>query len=112
MRKIKTPSPTDLFEEALHLPAPAAARRYAQLIGLDDIKDRLAKEAELILQPAQLEQWSIRHYGDLLPAVRRMEARPPLFVFERDVRSGKNTLPEPLAISIAPHPRISVKTRK
>ena len=105
-------STTDLFEEDLDMPDPDADRRYAQLIGLDDIKDRLAKEAELILQPAKLEQWSTRHHGDVLPAVRRMEARPPLFVFEGDVGSGKTTLAETFASSIARNHGISVKVRR
>ena len=43
-------NPSDLFEEDLDLPDPDADRRYRQLMGLDNTKTRLAKEAELILQ--------------------------------------------------------------
>jgi AAA+ superfamily predicted ATPase len=105
-------SPTDLFEEDLDLPDPDADRRYHQLIGLDAIKERLAKEAELILQPALIEKWSTDNHGTVLAAVRRMEDRAPLFVFEGDVGSGKTTLAETFASDIARRHRISVKVHR
>lgn len=41
-----------LFDDVLELPDPSAARRYAALVGLDEVKDRLAKEARLVLHPS------------------------------------------------------------
>jgi len=105
-------NPTDLFEEDLDLPDPDADRRYHQLMGLDEIKDRLTKEAELILQPAKIEQWSEQYHGTVLQAVRRMEDRPPLFVFEGDVGSGKTTLAETFASNIARRHGVSVKVHR
>lgn len=103
---------TDLFEEDLDMPDPNADLRYAQLVGLDHVKERLAKEAELILRPAMIEQWSTEHHGGVLAAVRRMESRPPLFVFEGDVGSGKTTLAETFPSGIARRHGISVKVRR
>ncbi len=105
-------NPADLFEEDLDLPDPDADRRYHQLMGLDDIKTQLAKEAELILQPVLIEQWSKDHHGTVLAAVRRMEDRAPLFVFEGDVGSGKTTLAETFASDIGRRHRISVKVHR
>jgi AAA+ superfamily predicted ATPase len=105
-------NPIDLFEEDLDLPDPDADRRNAQLIGLGEIKERLAKEAELILHSAKIEQWSEQHHGTVLAAVRRMEDRPPLFVFEGDVGSGKTTLAETFASDVARRHRISVKVHR
>ena len=105
-------NPADLFEEDLDLPDPDADRRYHQLVGLDDTKTRLAKEGELILQPALIEQWSKGHHGSVLAAVRRMEDRAPLFVFEGDVGSGKTTLAETFASDIARQHRVSVKVHR
>lgn len=105
-------NPIDLFEEDLDLPDPDADLRYAQLVGLDHIKDRLIKEAELILQPARIEDWSRRHHGTVFNAVRRMAERPPLFVFAGDVGSGKTTLAETFASTISRRHSIAIKVRR
>lgn len=105
-------NPADLFEEDLDLPDPDADRRYHQLMGLDETKAVLAKEAELILLPGLIEQWSKDHHGTVLTAVRRMEDRAPLFVFEGDVGSGKTTLAETFAGDIARRHSVSVKVHR
>lgn len=103
---------TDLFEEDVDLPDPAAQRRYHQLVGLDDIKDRLLKEAELILQPHLLEDWSVRTHGSKLPAVDRLTQRPPLLIFAGDVGTGKTTLAETFADAIARQHSIDVRVKR
>jgi hypothetical protein len=67
---------SDLFEEDLDLPDPLTQQRYAGLLGLDHVKTRLAKEAELILAPGLLADWSRRCHGRVLPAVARLAHRP------------------------------------
>jgi hypothetical protein len=47
-----------IFEEVREYPEPAAARRFASLVGLDDVKERLLKEARLLLDPESLAAWS------------------------------------------------------
>lgn len=102
----------DLFEEDLDLPDPTAQHRYAALVGLDHIKDRLMKEAELILQPKLLEDWSIQTHGTVLPALRWVAARPPLLIFAGDVGTGKTTLAETFADAIARRHGIDVRVKR
>jgi len=102
----------DLFEEDLDLPDPSAQRRYAGLVGVDHIKARLAKEAELILRPDLLEQWSMRVHDTVLPAVNRLADRPPLIIFAGDVGTGKTTLAETFADAIARRHRIDVRVKR
>lgn len=102
----------DLFEEDLDLPDPVAQQRYAALIGLDQIKTRLAKEAELILRPKLLEDWSLRTHGTVLPAIHLVAGRPPLIIFAGDVGTGKTTLAETFADAIARRHSIDVRVKR
>ncbi|MFC5828779.1 AAA family ATPase [Nonomuraea insulae] len=102
----------ELFEDDLDLPDPSAQQRYARLIGLDPIKARLAKEAELILQPHLLQEWSLRTHKTVLPAIDRLAHRPPLIIFAGDVGTGKTTLAETFADAVARRHRINVRVKR
>jgi AAA+ superfamily predicted ATPase len=104
---------TDLFEEVLELPDPGAQRRYARLVGLDAVNDRLGKEAALLLHPKLLRDWSERHHqGKVIPVVAQFEERPPLIVFAGDVGTGKTTLAESFGDPIARTHRIAVRVMR
>jgi SpoVK/Ycf46/Vps4 family AAA+-type ATPase len=93
---------TDVFEPAQKFPKPAAGERYAGLVGLDDIKARLLKEARLLLNPELLERWSKKHHGGaVLPVVQSFRERLPLFVFAGDVGTGKTVLAETFGHELA-----------
>ena len=82
---------TDLFEDIVTLPDPRGLDQFNRLVGLDEYKSRLVKEALLGLDPGQLNAWSAKHYGGKLAALESFSARPPLFVLAGDVGTGKTT---------------------
>jgi AAA+ superfamily predicted ATPase len=90
-----------LFDAVVPMPDPAAQRRYAELVGLDEIKRELDLRAKLLLNPGRLLEWSRRHYRAVLPIVDRLRGRPPLFVFGGDIGTGKTTLAETFADPLA-----------
>jgi SpoVK/Ycf46/Vps4 family AAA+-type ATPase len=94
----KTP---ELFDSVIELPDRSAQRRYAALVGLDDIKARLAKEARLLLDPDSLERWSQTKHGGRIAACDAFVDRPPMFLFAGDVGTGKTALAETFGDEVA-----------
>jgi AAA+ superfamily predicted ATPase len=91
----------DLFEEVIVLPDPVQLRRYEGLVGLDPLKQRVEKEAEMLLRPERLEEWSRKQHGEVIAAVQRFKRRPPLIIFAGDVGCGKTTLAESFGDAVA-----------
>jgi hypothetical protein len=93
-----------IYETVLTFPDPDAQKRYAELVGLDATKERLEKESEVLLRPDLLEAWSKEHHGGRIGALDDLLTRPPLFIFEGDVGTGKTELSmsfgDPLARAI------------
>ena len=81
-----------LFENTVVFPDPGALERYQSLFGLDPVKERLEKEAEILLRPELLEKWSKDMHGSKLAALDSLLRRPPLFIFAGDVGTGKTAL--------------------
>lgn len=95
-----------LFETVRTFPEPDALQRYNNLVGLDEIKDRLEKESESMLRPDLLEEWSIKLHGSCLLALNLLKQRPPLFIFAGDVGTGKTEL----AMTFGDHVARSMKS--
>ncbi len=83
---------SDQFEDVVSFPSPEGRHLYHSLVGLDEFKARLEKEAEVLLRPDLLETWSKNHHKERLPALDLLEKRPHLFVFAGDVGTGKTAL--------------------
>ena len=90
-----------IFEEVREFPDPSAARRFASLVGLDEMKDRLLKEARLLLDPDSLLAWSTKHHHQRIRLVEFFRDRPPLFIFAGDVGTGKTALAETFGDAVA-----------
>jgi AAA+ superfamily predicted ATPase len=84
----------NLFLPVVELPEPVRADRYCRLVGLDDVKERLRREAHLLADPSRLGAWAKEHHGGNIAALALFADRPPLFVFAGDVGSGKTALAE------------------
>lgn len=91
----------DLFHPVVELPEPVRADRYRRLVGLDATKDRLRREARLLVDPSRLEQWAKQYHQPDLPALDLVADRAPLFVFAGDVGVGKTALAESFGCDLA-----------
>lgn len=98
----------ELFDRIIEMPDPDSAARFENLVGLDHLKTRILKEANLLLVPELLEQWSKEKHGVVLPCVEQFYQRPPLMVFSGDVGTGKTTLADSLGDPIARKENIGV----
>jgi SpoVK/Ycf46/Vps4 family AAA+-type ATPase len=90
-----------IFEEVNEFPDPDAKRRFAALVGLDEVKDRLLKEARLLLAPDALAAWSLKHHGAKIPLIDTFRDRAPLFLFAGDVGTGKTALAKTFGDAVA-----------
>ena len=91
----------DLFHPVIELPEPVRADRYRRLVGLDATKDRLRREAQLLVDPDGLHRWADEHHEADLPALDLIADRAPLFVFAGDVGVGKTALAESFGCDLA-----------
>jgi SpoVK/Ycf46/Vps4 family AAA+-type ATPase len=90
-----------IFEEVREYPDAGAARRFASLVGVDEMKERLLKEALLLLDPDSLTAWSSKHHRQKIKIVDFFRDRPPLFIFAGDIGTGKTVLAETFGDAVA-----------
>ena len=100
---------SQLFDEVLDLPDPNANRRYEQLLGLDEIKAQIHKQARILLKPSLLDKWAQFHHGGSIQLSGVVRDRPPLFIFGGDVGTGKTSLAETFGDHLARSERLSVR---
>lgn len=83
------PINSDSFEEVVELPNQEYRERFNRLVGLDDLKDHIQKEAAIIVAPEMLDSWSKEHHQKILKVLGAFKDRYPFFIFEGDVGTGK-----------------------
>lgn len=77
------------FEEVVELPNQEYRKRYERLVGLDNLKKQIQKEAAIIVAPEMLYDWSKNHHHKPLKVLNAFKDRYPFFIFEGDVGTGK-----------------------
>lgn len=100
---------TDLFSEVLDFPDPDAQQRYAALVGMEEVKQRLVGEALMLLDHQLVRTWSERHHESVIRAVKELSTRPPLIILAGDVGTGKTELAETFVDAVARRMRIEGK---
>lgn len=107
MNKPKTSSGFRFFDNEQMYPDDNASAWFDRLVGIDDQKQGLLVELELLLRPDLVKQWSLDHHGEVLPACEVMATRAPLVVLEGEVGCGKTvlaqTVGDPLARKLGSH---------
>lgn len=83
-----------LFAAVEGFPDDRAQERFAQLVGIDDIKRRLVAEAHVLLDPTIVETWSTKSHGSVIPAAKDLASRTALVILAGDVGTGKTELAE------------------
>jgi SpoVK/Ycf46/Vps4 family AAA+-type ATPase len=106
------------FEEIVLFPHKGHQQRYDRLVGLDDLKTYIEKEATVLIAPELLESWSKKFHQGRIGALGSFRDRYPFFIFEGDVGTGKTEFAETFGSSLAQAigknvrlARLSMKTR-
>ena len=90
-----------IFDTVEEYPDPYAKERFASLVGIDKIKKHLLKEAQVMLSPKSLDDWSKKYYKKTIELVNIYRKRPPLVIFSGDVGTGKTELAKTFGDSVS-----------
>ena len=85
---------TDFFDYVKELPDESFDARRRGLVGFDARYARIGANLRLVLERNDVEAWSKKTHGRVLPAVRSIADRYPLVLFEGDVGTGKTATAE------------------
>ena len=96
----------DLFSEVFDFPDPYAEQRYAALVGVDEVKERLVGEAVMLLDHDQVTSWSQNNHGRVIRAAQELTSRPPLIILAGDVGTGKTELSETFVSEVTRRMRV------
>lgn len=97
-----------LFGQVVELPDPYAQARFAALVGIDGVKERLVMEAAVLLDPGVLERWGTTHHGGMTVAATEVTRRTPLVVLGGDVGTGKTEIAETFGDAVARHMDVDI----
>ncbi len=101
--------PNNPFERAVEFPDPDAGDAYERLVGLEKVKIRIEKEAQLLFSPELLDSWSEKFHKCKLPGIELLKRRPPLYLFSGDVGTGKTALASTFGHAVAKKLKIPVR---
>ena len=81
-----------LFDRRGSFPDSDASKRFARLIGIDEIKDRLVKSLGILVSPEGIRAWAKKFHKEDISLLAFVERRPPLIILAGDVGTGKTEL--------------------
>jgi AAA+ superfamily predicted ATPase len=87
----------DFFDYVQQLPDPRFEAITRGLVGFQTRYTTIAASLRLILEREDVEKWSQRVHGLVIPACRALADRHPLVLFEGDVGTGKTANAESIA---------------
>ncbi len=90
-----------VYEREVALPDAYIYQQAQRLIGLSERYEHLRRDLQLLLERDQIEQWSRKQYGRVMPLVRVAQDRYPLVIFHGDVGTGKTAMAEAIADALA-----------
>lgn len=85
------------FDAQVELPSENIDSVCQTLIGFDNRYQSIKKHLLLALMPEQLEEWSKKLHGKIIPLCDVIQQRHPLFLFSGDVGTGKTITAECVA---------------
>lgn len=91
----------NFFEIEKNYPDEDARVWYERLKGIDEHKDRLLLELEMMLFPDLVEKWSRLHHRQILKICELQRNRIPLVIMKGDVGTGKTALAETIGDALA-----------
>jgi SpoVK/Ycf46/Vps4 family AAA+-type ATPase len=89
------------FELERVYPNDDAREWFDGLVGLDEHKQRLLVELELLLYPERVEAWSRKNHRGVIGLCGLLRRRVPLVLLEGDVGCGKTALAETIGDALA-----------
>lgn len=98
----------DLFAQVLQFPDPDAQDRFAALVGIDEVKERLITEASLLIDPDAVQRWSTKHHNTVPVGAQEVARRTPLIVLAGDVGTGKTELAESFGDAVSRTMKVDV----
>jgi AAA+ superfamily predicted ATPase len=82
----------NLFDRRLNFPDRSASKRYAALVGVNEIKIRIVKSIAILVNPSGLQKWAKRFHPETSVLLNYVERKPPLVILAGDVGTGKTEL--------------------
>jgi SpoVK/Ycf46/Vps4 family AAA+-type ATPase len=99
---------TNVFDIRTAFPSDDAKVRLERLVGLDTVKERIARSLAILVNPEGLRAWAKKHHKADIKLLEFVERRPPLVILAGDVGTGKTELASTIADPIARQEEIEI----
>jgi SpoVK/Ycf46/Vps4 family AAA+-type ATPase len=83
-----------IFDSELPLPDENLTKRAQTLLGFEARYVKLRNQLRLLLNLSELESWSKKYHGEVLPICKLVADQYPLIIFYGDVGTGKTVTAE------------------